>query len=74
MNQALPDIPNTSANEGWFATRNATPSWVNGAIVRLVSAMAGLVIVWWLALRLSSLLLIVFISIFLSFAIEPVVN
>ena len=74
MNQALPDIPNTSANEGWFATRNATPSWVNGAIVRLVSAVAGLVIVWWLALRLSSLLLIVFISIFLSFAIEPVVN
>ncbi len=74
MNQAFPDIPKDQAEGGWFATRNTTPGWVNGAIFRLITAVVGLVIVWWLARRLSSLLLIVFISIFLSFAIEPAVN
>lgn len=51
-----------------------TPSWVNGAILRLFGAVVGLVVVWWLARKLSSLLIILFISIFLSFAIEPAVN
>ena len=74
MNQAPPDIPNNPAEGGWFATRNTTPGWVNGAIFRLIFAVVGLVTVWWLVRRLSSLLLIVFISIFLSFAIEPAVN
>jgi len=74
VNQAFPDIPKDQAEGGWFATRNTTPGWVNGAIFRLITAVVGLVIVWWLARRLSSLLLIVFISIFLSFAIEPAVN
>jgi len=74
VNQAPPDIPNNPAEGGWFATRNTTPGWVNGAIFRLIFAVVGLVTVWWLVRRLSSLLLIVFISIFLSFAIEPAVN
>ena len=60
--------------QGWFADRENTPSWVNGAIVRVVSAVVGLVIVWWFARKLSHLLIIVFVSIFLSFAIEPAVN
>lgn len=74
MDQPLPDIPDHQGERGWFAGRNTTPNWVNGAIFRLLSAVVGLVVVWWLARRLSSLLLIVFISIFLSFAIEPAVN
>lgn len=75
MDEALPDIPaNPPADDGWFAGGAKTPSWVNGAIFRLLGAVVGLVVVWWLARRLSSLLIIVFISIFLSFAIEPAVN
>ncbi len=74
MNEALPDIPESAANRGWFANRNSAPTWINGAILRLLTAVIGLVIVWWLARRLSSLLVIVFISVFLSFAIEPAVN
>ena len=57
----------------WFGN-DASPSWVNGAILRLITAVVGLVVAWWLVRKLSSLLLIVFISIFLSFAIEPAVN
>jgi len=59
---------------GWFAASANSPSWVNGAIFRLVAAVVGLVVVWWLGRKLSHLLVIVFISIFLSFAIEPAVN
>lgn len=59
---------------GWFGRAGSTPAWVNGAILRLVGAVVGLVIVWWFVRKLSSLLIIVFISIFLSFAIEPAVN
>lgn len=73
MSDHLPDIP-PRGDRGWFASTNNTPSWVNGAILRLVAAVMGLVAVWWLARRLSSLIIIVFISIFLSFAIEPAVN
>lgn len=69
-----PDGVSEAEQRGWFAARNTSPGWINGAIFRLVGAVVGLVILWWLARKLSSLLLIVFISIFLSFAIEPAVN
>jgi len=75
VDEAPPNIAeNTPARDGWFAERAKTPSWVNGAILRLFSTVVGLVVVWWLARRLSGLLVLVFISIFLSFAIEPFVN
>jgi len=75
---AAPDqitAPDASPAQRWFGTSSTgSPSWINGAILRLVGAVVLLVSVWWLARKLSSLLLIVFISIFLSFAIEPAVN
>lgn len=63
-----------TGQEGWSLNVGNTPSWVNGAILRLIGAVIGLVVVWWLTRKLSSLLIILFISIFLSFAIEPAVN
>lgn len=47
---------------------------MNAAILRLVVVVVFFLATWWLVQKLSSLLLIVFISIFLSFAIEPAVN
>jgi len=70
----LPDISQHPDERGWFATSGKAPSWVNGAILRLIGGVIALVAIWWLARRLSSLIIIVFISIFLSFAIEPAVN
>ena len=74
MSEALPDIPEASDNRGWFANRSATPSWVNGTIARVVIAIVALVVLWWVGRKLSSLILLVFISLFLSFALEPAVN
>ena len=74
MDDPLPDISENQVERGWFANRGNTPTWVNGAVFRLIAGFVTLVIVWWLARKLSSLLIIVFVSIFLSFAIEPAVN
>jgi len=74
VNEAPLDTSQTAEDQGWFAGSSNTPGWVNGAIIRVVAAVVGLVSLWWLARRLSSLIIIIFISIFLSFAIEPAVN
>jgi len=72
--EALAADPAKAASSGWFGNSGSAPTWINGAIWRLVTAIVGLVVAWWLVRKLSSLLLILFISIFFSFAIEPAVN
>lgn len=62
------------ATESLFAASNSMPRWVNAAIVRLLGGVVSLLLVGWLVRKLSSLLIILFISIFLSFAMEPAVN
>ncbi|MEM7095645.1 MAG: AI-2E family transporter [Actinomycetota bacterium] len=66
------DVPPRSS---WlWMDREGLPSWLNGAIWRLVLAVVGLYIAAWLTGRLRGLLITLFISLFLSFAIEPAVN
>jgi len=67
-------VVSTELDESWWSDADAAPKWVRGAIFRLLAGVVVLVITWWLARRLSSLLIVIFISVFLSFAIEPAVN
>ena len=46
MDEVLPDIPDNRKPQGWFATRGASPNWVNGAIFRLIGAVVGLVVIF----------------------------
>ena len=71
------DEPEASAEPsgGWlWSGGEGTPSWVKGAILRLLMGVVALFVLWWLAQKLSSLLIVIFVSVFLSFAIEPAVN
>lgn len=70
---ASPDAQEARGAWRWMGP-DGVPPWINGAIWRVVLAI---VLLWagaWLVGRLRGLLIIVFISIFLSFAIEPAVN
>lgn len=53
---------------------SVVPAWLNQVILRLLLSAAALVFGWWAIQKLSSLLIIVFVSLFLSFAAEPAVN
>lgn len=67
--------PSVEPSGAWrWMSRGGAPAWVNGAIWRAVVAVVGLWFVWWVALRLHHLLVLIFVSLFLSFAIEPAVN
>lgn len=69
------DLEPSQRQAGWrFMSGDGVPSWVNGAIWRIVLAVVGLYAAAWLMGRLRGLLIVIFISIFLSFAIEPAVN
>jgi predicted PurR-regulated permease PerM len=50
------------------------PAWVPRAILLAVGAFAGLLVLRWLIAELQSLILILLVSLFLSFALEPAVN
>jgi predicted PurR-regulated permease PerM len=50
------------------------PKWVPRAIVLFFSAFAALYALFWLVQQLRTLLIIILVSLFLSFAIEPAVN
>lgn len=56
------------------SSADGTPPWVKGAIYRLLGGVVFLFVSRWLVQKLSSLLIVIFISVFLSFAIEPAVN
>ena len=60
---------------GWLWSSDvATPAWVNRAIFRLFMGVVVLFALSWLVQKLSSLIIVIFVSVFLSFAIEPAVN
>lgn len=50
------------------------PAWVPRAIVLFLAGVAGLLTLRWLVAELKSFLVIVVVSLFLSFAMEPAVN
>jgi predicted PurR-regulated permease PerM len=53
---------------------DAMPRWVPRAILLVFACVVGLYVAAWLFTRLRSLLVILLISLFLSFALEPAVN
>jgi predicted PurR-regulated permease PerM len=52
----------------------AMPPWLPRAIGLFMLGVAGLFVVWWLLLRLRTLLILLLVSLFLAIAIEPAVN
>ena len=54
--------------------REPMPSWVPRAIGMLFVAFVGFFLLRWLVDRLENLLVILLVSLFLSFAVEPAVN
>ena len=56
------------------ATGPAMPRWVRRAILLWWGVFVGLFVSYWLMQRLRSLLIMLLVSIFLSFAMEPAVN
>lgn len=50
------------------------PRWLIKSIVLLVGTFGALIVLWWLVRELRSLLIMILVSLFLSFAIEPAVN
>lgn len=55
-------------------SRDAMPAWVPRAILLFLLGAAGLFTVRWLLQELQSFLVLVVVSLFLSFALEPAVN
>ena len=54
--------------------RDQMPSWVPRAIFLFMAGVAGLFTLRWLVVQLETFLVIVVVSLFLSFALEPAVN
>jgi predicted PurR-regulated permease PerM len=50
------------------------PRWVPRAILFFFGVMLALGLIWWLVIRLRSLLVMILVALFLSFALEPAVN
>lgn len=50
------------------------PRWVPRAVLLFFAVFAGLSALFWLLTKLQSLLVLILVSLFLSFAIEPAVN
>jgi len=61
-----PDPPGRAGEAG--------PSWVRSAIRRLLLGAAALVAAFWLLGKLSDLVLLLVVSLFVAFAVEPAVN
>jgi predicted PurR-regulated permease PerM len=54
--------------------RDAMPRWVPRAITLFYATGVGIIVAWWLVGRLRSLLVMLLVALFLSFALEPAVN
>ena len=50
------------------------PKWLVRSIVLLVGTFGALIVLWWLVRELQGLIVLILVSLFLSFAIEPAVN
>ncbi len=55
-------------------TRDAMPRWVPRAITLFYATGVAVLVAWWLVGRLRSLLVMLLVALFLSFALEPAVN
>ncbi|WP_419841274.1 AI-2E family transporter [Candidatus Poriferisodalis sp.] len=60
--------------ERHLPTRDRMPRWVPRAIALALAGVVGLATASWLLVRLRSLLVVLLVSLFLSFAMEPAVN
>jgi predicted PurR-regulated permease PerM len=52
----------------------AVPRWARRAIFLFFATFAGLYVLYWMVQQLRGLLILILVSLFLSFAIEPAVN
>lgn len=53
---------------------DAMPLWVRRAIFLFFGTAVALAVTWWTVLRLRSLLIMLLVALFVSFALEPAVN
>jgi len=67
-------IPASAAGAPQAPDPRAMPPWLPRAIGLFLLGVAGLFVVWWLLLRLRTLLILLLVSLFLAIAIEPAVN
>jgi predicted PurR-regulated permease PerM len=67
-------IPTPPAGAPQAPDPRAMPPWLPRAIGLVLVGIAGLFVVWWLLLRLRTLLILLLVSLFLAIAIEPAVN
>jgi len=67
-------IPTSPAGAPPAPGPRAMPPWLPRAIGLCLLGVAGLFVVWWLLLRLRTLLILLLVSLFLAIAIEPAVN
>lgn len=68
------DAQDGSAAIRLIRDREALPNWLVRAILYALVGVTVLAIVWWLFQRISDLLVLLLISLFASFAMEPAVN
>ncbi|HVL28596.1 MAG TPA: AI-2E family transporter [Acidimicrobiales bacterium] len=69
-----PPAVEEAPGEGGAAAGADMPRWVPRAIVLFFAGVAGFLLAWWLVMELRALLIVLLVSLFLSFAIEPAVN
>src|SRR4029450_13080938 len=62
------------AHPGQGRAGEAVPAWVRPAVRRLLRGAAGLGAAFWLFDKLRALFLLLLVSLFVAFAIEPAVN
>jgi predicted PurR-regulated permease PerM len=67
-------IPTSPAGAPQTPDPRAMPPWLPRAIGLFLLGVAGLFVVWWLLLRLRTLLILLLVSLFMAIAIEPPVN
>jgi predicted PurR-regulated permease PerM len=67
-------MPTSPAGASQAPDPRAMPPWLPRAIGLCLLGVAGLFLVWWLLLRLRTLLILLVVSLFLAIAIEPAVN
>jgi predicted PurR-regulated permease PerM len=68
------DAPTPVAGAPPAPDPRAMPAWLPRAIGLFMLGIAGLFVLQWLLLRLRTLLILLFVSLFLAIAIEPAVN
>jgi predicted PurR-regulated permease PerM len=72
------DLPHRwpDVSDAQHARRDGTqlPRWFRRGLTWFFAGVAGLYVLWWVVRKLEDLLVLILVSLFLSFAIEPAVN